>query len=166
MDTKGLAQYAEQVYKATAGLIGQVPEDKLDWRPQDANNWLSLGQLLAHLGDSTGAPMQGFITGKWPEMPEAEMIPPAEKMPTVASVADALERIEADRQLTVRLLEELPEGEFRNRTVTAPWNPTPTPLWIQLLLMVEHQINHKAMLFIYLKLLGIPVNTMSLYGME
>lgn len=165
MDTKGLAQYSDKVYTATIGLMKLVPEDKLDWRPSDTNNWMTVGQLLAHLPTATGFCMNGFITGQWPEMPDEEMLPSAEKCPTVTSVAEAIEKIEADRQLAATLLADLSEEDFRNRMVAAPWNPTPTPLWQQLLFMVEHQINHKATLFAYLKLLGVEVNTMHLYGM-
>lgn len=165
MDPKGLAQYANQVYRATAGLMKLVPADKLTWRPSDTNNWMTTGQLLAHLADATGAAMGGFITGKWPEMPEGEGLPPAEKMSSVASVGEALEKLEADRRLMEKLLADLSGDDFRKRMVTAPWNPTPLPLWMQLLLMVEHQINHKAMLFAYLKLLGVAVHTGHLYGM-
>ncbi len=165
MDTKGLAMYADQAFKATIGLVKMVPEDKLDWRPDDTNNWLTVGQLLAHLPTATGFCMNMFVTGEWPEMPESEMIPPAEKMPTVSSVSEAVEKLEADRQLAAKLLEELSEEDYSGKMVAAPWNPTPMPLWVQLLAMVEHQINHKAALFAYLKLLGVPVNTMHLYGM-
>ena len=142
-----------------------VPPDKLGWRPSDSNNWMTLGQLLDHLAEPTGVPMRGFITGQWPSVSEGEVLPPAGKMPSAASVDEALKRLEADRQLTLTLLGELSQDEFRNRTVVAPWDPTPQPLWCQLLLMVEHQINHKAMLFAYLKMLGAPVNTAHLYGM-
>jgi len=165
MDAKALSQYANQVYKATAGLMKLVPQDKLNWRPAAANNWLTVGQLLAHLTDATGAGMGGFITGKWPEMPAGEGLPPAEKMLSVASVGEAIEKLEADRQLMGTLLAGVSENDFRSRMVTAPWNPTPMPLGMQLLLMVEHQINHKMMLFAYLKLLGVAVHTGHLYGM-
>jgi uncharacterized damage-inducible protein DinB len=165
MDTKGLAQYAEQAYKATAGLMKLAPADKLNWRPAPTNNWMTLAQLLCHLADATGEGMNGFITGQWPAMPEGEMLPTAEKMPSVSSVTAALEKLEADRRLTAKLLAELSENDFHSRIVTAPWDPRPLPLWCQLLLMVEHQINHKMMLFAYLKLLGVAVNTGHLYGM-
>ena len=168
MDTNGLAQYAEQVYKATEGLIKLLPADTLGWRPADTNNWMTAGQLLHHLTDATGLCINGFITGQWPEMrdmPEGEMLPAADHMPAVASVYEALERLGQDRALTAKLLAELSEEDFQTRLVAAPWNPTPVPLWCQLLGMVEHQINHKAMLFAYLKLLGVEVNTGHLYGM-
>jgi uncharacterized damage-inducible protein DinB len=165
MDAQGLAKVAQEVYNATSGLMKMVPPDKLDWRPSGENNWMTLGQLLAHLPEATGLCIKGFVTGEWPDMPEGEMLPSAEKMPSVSSVNEAVERLEADRKVAMDLLAGLSDEDFRGRTVTAPWNPEPTPLWMQLLFMVEHQIAHKNMLFAYLKLLGLPVNTGHLYGM-
>ena len=165
MDTKGLAQYADGVFKATEGLMRMVPEDKLGWKPSDDNNWMTAGQLLHHLPECTGLCMKGFITGEWPESPEGEMLPLAEKMPSAPTIADALERLKADRELTAGLLAELSQEDYNQKMVKAPWNPDPTPLWTQLVFMVEHQIAHKNMLFAYLKLLGIDVNTGHLYGM-
>jgi uncharacterized damage-inducible protein DinB len=165
MNTQGLAQYAGQVYKATAGLMKLVPDDRIDWKPADTNNWMTTGQLLEHLISATGVCINGFVTGEWPPMPEDGMMTSAEKTPTVTSVDDALERLETDRVLAMKLLDEMSEDDFSNKTVTAPWNSVPMPMWCQLLQMVEHQINHKAMLFAYLKLMGVEVNTAHLYGM-
>lgn len=168
MDTQGLLDYAESVYAATLGLMRLVPEDKLTWRPADGN-WMTCGQLLAHLPEATGLCMNGFINDAWPPPPEAAgdaMLPPAEAMPTVGSVAEAVQMLERDRDLARRLLTELSEDDFRNRIVTAPWAPDqPMPLWRALLEMVEHQSSHKVQLFFYLKLLGLPMNTFTLYGM-
>ncbi len=74
--------------------------------------------------------------------------------------------------IRLAVIENFRNGNRRIGTVrTVVWenggsNPASYPLWMQLLQMVEHQINHKAMLFAYLKLLGVEVNTMHLYGME
>ncbi len=170
MNTKGLADYAEGVYRATMTLFDLVPEDKLDWRPSDKNNWWTTSQLLMHLTTATGVCMKGFITGEWPEMPEFEgceegVLPPAEVFPTVASVAEAKRMLEEDRKLAATQLAELSDDDFSNKIVTAPWDPRPLPLWNQLLMSVEHQISHKTTLFGYLKLLGVDVNTGHLYGM-
>ena len=161
MDTKGLAGYANQVYRATSGLMKLVPEDKLGWRPDDTGNWMSVGQLFEHLTTATGFCINAFITDEWPDV---EM-PQVDTMAALATVEEALEKLETDRLLTQKCLADLSEEDFSNKMVSAPWNPTPLPLWCQLLSMVEHQINHKAMLFAYLRLMGIEVNTMHLYGM-
>jgi uncharacterized damage-inducible protein DinB len=165
MDTKGLAQYTEGVYTATVGLIKMIPEGKLDWKPADENNWMTVAQLLEHLHMATGFCMNGFINDTWPDMPHEDMLPTAEKCPAVASIEEALEKLDADRKLAADLLANLSEEDFQSKMVSAPWDPTPKPLWLSLLNMVEHQVNHKASLFAYLKLMGVKVNTMHLYGM-
>ncbi len=165
MDTNGLAQYADQIYAATIGLMKLVPSDKVDWRPADENNWMTIGQLLAHLPTATGFCMNGFINDEWPEMPEEDMLPSAKNMPSVSSMEEAIDKMQADRKLTAELLAELPEEDFQNQMTTAPWDPRPLPLWSRLLQMVEHQVSHKTTLFTYLKLLGAEVDTRHLYGM-
>jgi len=166
MDAKGLTQYANQIYKTTAGLMRMAPEDKINWKPSETNNWMTLGQLLQHLSDSTGMPMRCFVTGEWPPMPAdaSEMLPPAEKMPTAASVGEAIEKLEADRRVMEQVLADLPDADFRNRMASAPWAPVQLPLWVWLLMMVEHQMNHRTVLFTYLKLLGLPVTTEHMYA--
>lgn len=165
MDTQGLAQYAGQAYKATAGLMKLVPDDKLGWRPAETGNWMTTGQLLEHLATSTGVGANSFVKDEWPDLPMEEMLPTLDKMAAVSTVEEALKKLEADRALTQKCLAELSEEDFSKKMAAAPWNPTTLPLWRQLLLMVEHQINHKAMLFAYLKLMGVEVNTGHLYGM-
>lgn len=163
MNTKDLAVYADGVYGSSIGLMRLVPKDKLDWRPENSKQWFTTGQLLAHLTESTGPGMEGFITGKWPGV-HGQSMPTTDNVVSVPNVDAAVEKMEAGRRLTMSLLSNLREDDFQRRMVPAPWNPTPIPLWRQLLLMVEHQINHKAMLFAYLKLMGVKVGTPELYG--
>ena len=86
----------EDMYRATEGLIDLVDEDQLDWKPPTGENWMTMGQLLRHISDACGAPIKGFVTGDWgmpegmdmSEIPEDEMLAPAEKLPTIDSVAE------------------------------------------------------------------------------
>lgn len=85
-------------------------------------------------------------------------------MPSLGSVAEALEALAGDHELARRMLEEA-AGRLDEPT-PAPWDPqNPLPLGQQLLGMVTHLNTHKAQLFYYLKLQGQPVNTLHLYGM-
>jgi hypothetical protein len=63
------------------------------------------------------------------------------------------------------MLAQAGEDDLANRMVAAPWSPVPLPLGYQLNLMVSHLAQHKAQLFYYLKLQGVPVNTGHLWGM-
>jgi len=163
----------ESTYKATNGLLDLVDNDKLDWKPSTGKNWMTMGQLLKHIADSCGAPFRGFVTGDWglPEGVDAsdlaseEMLPPAEKMPTVVSVSEAKKLLEKDKQLALAMLAKCDEDKLANETASAPWDPSEMILGHRLLQMIAHLNSHKSQLFYYLKLQGKPVHTGHLWGM-
>ncbi len=163
----------EDTYKVTDRLLDLVDDDRLDWKPSKENNWMTTGQLLMHVTSACGAAMCGFVTGDW-GLPEGidvsnlspeEMLPAAEKLPTVDSVAEAKELLAKDKQLALDMLAECDEDKLANETVSAPWDPTDIILGYRLLQMAAHLSQHKSQLFYYLKLQGKPVNTGHLWGM-
>ncbi len=163
----------ESAYKSTSGLLDLVDDGKLSWKPSSENNWMTTGQLLSHITDACGAPMKGFATGDW-GMPEGvdlsnlspeEMLPPAEKLPTIDSVSEAKRLLMEDKQLALDILAKCDEKKLADETVTAPWDPKEVILGLRLLQMVEHLNSHKSQLFYYLKLQGKPVNTGHLWAM-
>ena len=171
--TELLATEIEDMYRATNGLLDLVDDDQLDWKPATGENWMTMGQLLRHISDACGAPVRGFCTGDWgmpedvdvSEMPAEDMIPPAEKLPTVSSVAEARRLLAEDRELALETLAQAGEERLANDMVAAPWNPTELLLGQRLLQMAYHLGSHKAQLFYYLKLQGVPVHTGHLWGM-
>ncbi len=168
MTPQDLASHADQVYRASAGLIQIAPDDRWDWKPE-AGDWMTLGQLCCHLTSATGSALKGLITGDWgvPDgvaMTEEEILPAAENLPR-CSKAEALTRLEDDRLLMHEMLDTLPLEDFDHRKVTAPWGES-GPLWNLCLEMVDHQVSHKMQLFQYLKRLGLPIGTQHLYGMQ
>lgn len=171
MDWKALLESEmEPAYRASERLMQRVDDDALGWKPSGGENWMTTGQLLKHMTEACGALFRGFVTGEWgfptdaPASDEAPGFTPAEAMPSVGSVAEALEALAGDRELAHRMLEEA-AGRLGDPT-PAPWDPeNPLPLGQQLLGMVNHLNSHKAQLFYYLKLQGQPVNTLNLYGM-
>ena len=171
--TELLESEIEDTYKVTDGLLDLVDHDSLDWKPCPENNWMTMGQLLMHLTNACGAPIRGFVTGDW-GLPEGidvgdlspeEMLPPAEKLPTVESVGQAKELLAKDKQLALDMLAQCDEDRLANRTASAPWDPTEMVLGHRLLQMVAHFSQHKSQLFYYLKLQSKPVSTGHLWGM-
>ena len=163
----------ESSYSVTEKLLAKVDEDSLAWKPQTGGNWMTTGQLLKHITESCGAAFRGFITGDW-GLPEGvdmsslspeEMLPPAEKMPTVPSASEARRLLHEDRQLALQMLAACTEEDLAQKPAPAPWDPTRLVLGHRLLQMVEHLKQHKGQLFYYLKLQGKPVNTGDLWGM-
>ena len=157
MDKKDLAYFAEDTHRITAKLMALVPDDKLDWHPVETEEWWSTGQLLHHLTYSTGTFWKGVLRGQWPDDGDTEQTNAAEH-PSVSTVAEALEKLEANRALVAQLLDELPEDDFRDRMYCGPRIDEPDhpePLGNVLHYWVLHQVRHQAVLLTYLKLLGI-----------
>jgi hypothetical protein len=165
----------DETYRATDGLMAMVEDGTLDWKPTTGTNWMTTGQLLMHLTAACGFCCKGFVTGDWgmpdgvdmADLPPEQMLPPADSLPTVASIAEARRLLEEDRQLAHRMVAEAGEERLDTDRLRAPWDPEgmERTLGQQMLGMVEHLACHKAQLFYYLKLQGKDVNTMHLWGM-
>ena len=141
-------------------LIGMVPADKLDWKP--GPTFMSIGQVLAHLSDGIGGGLETLVTGKWPSMEEMDAGMKLENMPS-CGVQEALGKLEKDKKTLRATLDGISEEDFTNRVVSVPWG-WKTKFEIMSVSFLGHFNNHKMQLFTYLKLLGLPVNTESLYG--
>lgn len=161
-------------YHATEGLLGMVEDSMLNWSPKDGSNWMNVGQLLQHITEACGHCCACFVTGDWKmpdgtnlkDVPPEEMMPPADKMDAVASVAKARELLAADKATALQMVERAGEDRLANEMTEAPWAPgMKMQLGHHLLSMIGHLNTHKAQLFYYLKLQGAPVHTGHLYGM-
>jgi uncharacterized damage-inducible protein DinB len=145
----------------------------LNWKPSTGSNWMTTGQLLKHLTDACGAPCRGFVTGDWgmpagvdpSKIPADQMLPAAEKLPTITSVAEARKLLEQDKKLALAMVAEAGESNLDSKLTPAPWDTMKMPLGNRLLQMVAHLSQHKGQLYYYLKLQGKPVNTGNLWGM-
>ncbi len=171
--TELLKRDIEKSYEITEGLIDLVDEKRLDWKPATGENWLSTAQLLKHVSNSCGSGFKGFVTGDWglpddfdpADMKAEDMLPPAEKFPKVASVAEAKKLLAEDKSLALEILAQTDEETLAHKPAPAPWDQSNMILGHRLLQMVRHLDQHKAQLFYYLKLQGKPVNTNNLWGM-
>ena len=167
-----LRQEAELTYEVTERLIRRVDAAALDWKPATGRNWMTVAQLLKHCSEACGAGMRAFLTGDWglPEgvtfadLPPEEMLPPASKLPAVASVDEALHLLAADREVAMRALAAADEAALLTTRLAAPWGGPELTLFQQLLSMVTHLRQHRGQLFYYLKLMGHDVGTQDLWG--
>jgi hypothetical protein len=168
-----LQQEIENAYTTTAKLLDKVDSDKLDWKPPSGSNWMTLGQLLKHITESCGAGCKGFVTGDWglppgmkmDDLQPDQMLPPAEKLPSIGSVDEARKLLAEDRSMALRMIAQAGEDQLANRSLPVPWDTaTELVLGRHLLQMIKHLERHSAQLFYYLKLQGKPVNTADLWG--
>ncbi len=172
--TELLKESVQGAYAATDALMAKVTDSDLNWKPATGSNWMTAGQLLMHLTNACGACCRGFATGDWglpagvemKDLPPEQMLPPAEQLPAVASVAEARRLLAADKALALQMIDQVGEAELQGKVVAAPWDPAhPRTLGANFLGMVGHLNSHKSQLFYYLKLMGRPVHTGDLWGM-
>lgn len=170
--TQLLKSEIETTYSTTEKLLDKVNPESLEWKPATGCNWMTTGQLLKHMSNGCGAGCKALVTGDW-GLPEGkkfedlspeEIFPPAEKLPTTADIPEAKRLLAEDKVLAIQMLDEAGE-DFLNKQAPIPWAPeTLLPMGQHLLRMVQHLDRHKSQLFYYLKLQGIPLNTVDLWG--
>ncbi len=160
--TKGdFRELVLRAYRAARTLIGMSPEDRLAWRP--AGNFMTLGQLIYHVGDALGGDLRRLFSGDWPAITPEEL----DEMMKVenrrsCAAEEALARLAEDEAVFEKFLAGISKDEFASKPVSTPWGVQGKmePMAVTFL---EHFNNHKMQLFLYLKLLGFPVNTGTLY---
>ena len=152
-------QYVMESFRPAESLLKMIPEDKLDWKP--AAGFMSMGQLIHHLCDGgIGEALRKTISGDWPSQEELEASMKQE-MPA-CSVEEALDKLETDRTVLKATLSQVTEEDFENKLVSVPWG-WEAKIEMMGLQFLSHFFHHKMQLFMYLKLLGFPVNTTTLY---
>ena len=150
-------QYTMEAFRPAESMLKMVPADKLDWKP--GRNFMSLGQLICHLGDGIGMELRMSIANSWPK-PE-EMTEAMKNMPS-CSVDEEVAKLEKDKTNLRELLASVTEEDFANKIVSVPWG-WEANIEKMALNFRDHFVHHKMQLFLYLKLLGFPVNTETLY---
>jgi len=159
MNKDEFCQYVLDCYKPAESLLRMVPADKLNWKP--GPTFMSLGQLICHLSGGVGSDLGVLVSGTWPGAEEMEKAMRPENIPA-CGVEEALGKLERDKTTLRVVLSHITEDDFANRVVSVPWGWR-SKMERMALDFREHFVNHKMQLFTYLKLLGVPVNTATLY---
>ena len=166
--TDVLLTEAESAYDIVRRLFRFLSDDELLWTPSTGKSWMTVGQLLMHCASfGCGKAVQGFVTGNWGSEVDGSTdnhVRPAEALPSVGSVSEALELLAADRQLAVGCIRTAGEASLLKGSVPPPWGGPEMCLFQQLLRMIAHLAQHKGQLFYYLKLMGKDVKTADLWG--
>jgi len=109
-----------------------------------------------------GSELRCLFTGQWPHTLEQMMELMKLENITSCSVEEALSRLEKDKTVLREFLDSLSEEDFTHKVVSAPWGMG-GKMERMAIAFLEHFTNHKMQLFTYLKLLGFPVDTATLY---
>jgi len=135
-------------------MLKMIPADKLDWKP--GPNFMTMGQLICHLSSGIGTELRMAIDNSWPQPPEGGMPTPS------CTAPEALANLEKDKSTLREILDGMSEEDFANKIISVPWG-WKSKMEKMALDFRDHFVHHKMQLFTYLKLLGFPVNTETLY---
>ncbi len=168
-------QFTRKVVNATRGLIERVPADKLEWRPDPS--FFKVSALLHHVSNTVGSQLRDVMNDAWEYRPAeaggdgsggsgngGSGLPPADAYPVVSRVSEARAMIDADWKLFEDCFSRIAEDTFNRQVCKIPWMAPGTTLKEYMLLTTEHLSNHRMQLFMYLRLLGVKVDTTNLYG--
>ncbi len=126
--TQLLKNEIETTYSTTAKLLDKVDPDSLDWKPTSGSNWMTVGQLIRHITDACGSGCKGLITGDWglpagktwEDLAPEEMMPPAEKLPSIESVEKAKDLLAKDKTMALELIDQAGENDLAHKEIAAP----------------------------------------------
>ena len=159
MTKQEFLEYFDWVMCPCKALMKLAPDDRLDFAPVDS--MFTLGQLLHHLAISPGVYANGLGSADWGVRSMREIFLKNRKTAPLPG-KKALEVLEESERKVIEVIRNFSEEEFQMRVVDSPMLGR-QKVWRLCLQMVEHQLNHKEQLFLYLKMLGTRVHTGTLY---
>ena len=159
MTLQNYLQYFDEMFTPTVPLFRMVPADKIDWKPTERS--FTTGQLMAHIAGALGVYGRGIARGEWGYASMREIFLRNRRTPSL-KVEEAVAVLEKNHVEFNQLLRTLTEEEFHSGEIDTPQLGR-VPRWRIAMLALEHHINHRAELFMYLKILGVEVNTGHLY---
>lgn len=153
-----LNEYRQEI-KCLQSLFAKAKATDLNYRPR--SDMMSTGQVIHHLAEGVGETLKMTVNNSWPNMPNGGMLT-LEQMPTIPSIDAAIAMLNKDGAATSDYLSTIPEEQFANNVYGTPWGAQ-GKLWRLALHYLQHMQMHKMQLFQYLRIQGLPINTMDLY---
>jgi uncharacterized damage-inducible protein DinB len=159
MTTQEYFSWFNDVLRTTEGMYRLVPSDKLDWKPTE--NSFTLGQLVEHMPRAFWFNSKVIASEEWPLKSMREILVTNRRHPS-ASADEALVHLVLWSNEFKQAVQNLGDEKFQRADVNSPqWGTL--PIWRFAVFVLEHHLNHKMELHMYLKLLGVTVNTKILY---
>jgi len=157
-----VSKITEQIER-TSHLTRLVPAEQLPWRPPIPGAW-STSELLGHLLDC----LAGFCAVLHRAEPERlGHFAGLRTLPVnlACGIEEACERMELYQRHIDEGFTALTDADL-GRKLSTVFVPEGESMLTLLLGNLEHLINHKHQLFVYLKLMGVDVTTPDLYHLR
>lgn len=149
----------DEVVAPTEPMFRLVPADKLDWKLTPSS--FTLGQQLSHMPRALWFNTRVLISDELPlkSMREILVANRRQSSSTVEEAVDQFHKTAVGFRLAVQ---QRGEEAFQNHVLDTPQKGK-MACWHFALFVVEHHIHHLMELHLNLKVLGVPVDTGTLY---
>ena len=149
----------ETTQRAAGKLISLVPPDKVEWRP--ARQLPSFGEMIAAMVQDMEVIKALFVNTLTEWDFDAEEL----ENPVVKSMTsqEALREWETDGAAVRQQLRSLERKEFRDKMLQAPWGLTASAEVLLTVMLLQRKAAANMALYQYLKMIGVPVDTGTLY---
>jgi uncharacterized damage-inducible protein DinB len=150
----------EQETANTRKVIAAIPDDKLDWKAHPKSN--TIGWNANHLAEIPGWVGGTLTQAEWDIAPENGPKYESPKLTKVAEILDLFDKNVAEAVAAFKAVEDKAMGETWSLLEAGkPLITMPRAAVIRSFVL-NHQIHHRAILCVYLRLNDIPVPGM--YG--
>ncbi|HEX2327732.1 MAG TPA: DinB family protein [Candidatus Angelobacter sp.] len=144
--------YYEKIRQRTLRVIACIPRENFDWRPAEGK--FSFADLIRHI-----ATIERYMYA------ENVQLRPSRYPGHGPELADGPEQVieffHRTHAESMAVFRSLTAADLEKKCVTP--GGTPITVWKWLRAMVEHEIHHRAQIYTYLGILGIP--TPPIYGL-
>jgi uncharacterized damage-inducible protein DinB len=145
INTREFLEYYEKVRQRTLRVVGSIPKQKFDWTYREGK--FSFADIIRHI-----AAIERWMYA------ENVQLKPSRYPGHGRELADGPENVLAFFNRlhgeSMEIFSRLSEEDL-NRKCTTPGG-TPITVWKWLRAMVEHEVHHRAQIYVYLGLLGFP----------
>jgi uncharacterized damage-inducible protein DinB len=144
--------YWEKVRQRTLRVIARIPSEKIDWTCAEGK--FSFADLVRHL-----AAIERFMYAENVQFKPSRY--PGHGKELAEGPSHVLAYMERMHRESMDIFGRLTEDDLNRKCVTP--GGSPITVWKWLRAMVEHEVHHRAQIYVYLGILGIP--TPPLYGL-
>lgn len=152
--------YAQSMLAPTEPLFLLVPPEKKDWKPTEES--FTIGQLMHHMASALRFNGNGIAKNEW-ALPSLRHVFVTNRRTPSGTVEECLQLYRENAQFFLGIFSAMTDDEFQNGMLDT-LQLGRAPKWKMSLFALEHHLNHKAELFMYLKMMGVKVTSRDLYG--
>jgi uncharacterized damage-inducible protein DinB len=150
--TREFLDYWEKIRQRTRKVIACIPAERFDWTCREGK--FSFADIIRHL-----AAIERYMYAE-----NAQLKPgcyPGHGRELADGPENVLAFIDRMHRESMEIFGRLSEEDLNRKCVTP--GGAPITVWKWLRAMVEHEVHHRAQIYVYLGILGIP--TPALYGL-